>query len=155
MKKQLQLFKREKLEFGGSLLVGKRRERRNLSQKCAIHMMLKAKFGNLREHKKLIDEQIEKWAKEFNIRTYGHSVQSDHVHFNMRISTVENYKKFIRALTGRLAQLLKIEFKYRPFTKLIRCGRQFKNLVNYIIQNENEVTGRIPYKPRGRKVLRI
>lgn len=111
-------------------------------------------YGNLRKHKKTIDQQIHQWAKKFGIKTYNHSVQMDHVHFNMLISSIENYKKFIRALTGRLAQLLKVKFRYRPFTKLVRWGRQFKNLVNYLIQNEEEVTGKRPYKPRGRQAVK-
>ncbi len=107
--------------------------------------------GNLRKYKKTVDNEIHKWAKKFGIKTYDHSVQIDHVHFNMLISSIDNYKKFIRALAGRLAQLLKVKFRYRPFTKLIRWGRQFKNVANYIIQNEEEITGVRPYKARQKR----
>lgn len=153
MSKQLKLFKSENLEFGGNLLLGKRHEQRILSPKCPMHLIMKGDIsigGSLRKYKHQIETEIKRLAKKFDIQTYGHSVQINHIHFNLKISSRENYKKFIKALTGRIAQLTKIKFLWRPYTKLITWGRQFKNLAAYIIQNEEEVVGRRPYKPRKR-----
>ena len=139
------------LEFGGSLLENKRKSERVLALKRPIHLTLKgdtANSGSLLYKTKYIKEQIEKWSYKFDIKIYDFSINSNHIHFSAKISSRDNYKKFIKALTGRLAQVLKFKFIVRPFTKIISWGRQFKRLLEYIIQNKEEAAGERPYKPR-------
>lgn len=149
--KQLSFFKSPPVEFGGSLLVGKRKSKRILTTKQPIHMILKGDVslsGSLLKHKNWIDKEIKRLAEKFTIKIYDYGVCSNHIHFGLKISSIENYKKFIKALSGRLAQKLKIKFLLRPFTKILSWGRQFQRVLSYIVQNKEEALGIRSYKPR-------
>lgn len=104
--------------------------------------------GSLLKHKNFIDSEIKRLAKKFFIKIYDYGVCSNHIHFGIKISSVDNYKKFIKAISGRLAQVLKIKFLLRPFTKILHWGRQFERVLSYIIQNKEEALGVRPYLPR-------
>ena len=149
--KQLSFFKPPPIDFGGSLLVGKRKAKRSLTTKQPIYMILKGDIflsGSLLKQERWIDKEIKRLAEKFTIKLYDYGICSNHIHFGLRISSAENYKKFIRALTGRLAQVLKIKFFLRPFTKILSWGRQFQRVLSYIVQNKEEALGIRPYRPR-------
>lgn len=149
--KQLSFLTPHSLEFGGSLLLNKRKSQRILAFKKPIHLVLKGdikKSGSLLKHRKTITDQIEKWANKFSIEIYNFAVEFNHIHFSAKLSSRENYNKFIKALTGRLAQLINFKFILRPYTKIVNWGCHFKNLFNYVTQNHEEATGQRPYKPR-------
>ena len=151
--KQIEMISRPKNEFGGSLLIGKRKNERTLAFKKPMHLVLKGDIkvsGSLLNHRKIIDQQIQSLAEKFFVKIYNYAIERTHVHFAVRFNDKENYKRFIRALTGRLAQLLKIKFIYRPYTKIIEWGRQFQNLLLYVTQNHQEAMGLRDYKPRRR-----
>lgn len=152
--RQLSLLTPQSLEFGGSLLLNKRKSQRILATKRPIHLVLKgdiAKSKSLRKNQRRIKFEIEKWALKFEIKLYRFSINSNHIHLNILISTRENYRKFIRALSSRIAQITKIKFTLRPYTKILSWGREFKNFLNYTIQNYEEAIGSISYKQRLKK----
>ena len=147
--KQTSFFKKPKPYFGGRLLEGKRKSQRPLSRRHAMHLVLKAASPMLFKNKSLIETLTEMYAKRFGIKIYGQSVQRDHYHLSIRIQSREAYKKFIRAMTGRLAQVLgKGLWRFRPFTRLSRWGKAYEKLREYIEMNEREVLGLQPYSPR-------
>lgn len=151
---QLSFLSPPKLEFGGSLLLNKRKAQRVLALKKPIHLVLKGdikRSGSLKSKESWLRSEVIKWAKKFDIKLYKFSINSDHAHFNIRISSKENYKKFIKALTGRMAQVIKVKFILRPYTKVMSWGREFRNFITYTIQNCNEAAGLIPYQKRKRK----
>lgn len=152
--KQLSLFRPIAMEFGGSLQIGRRKSKRTLTTKKPIHMTIKGdpkNSGPLMKHEKVINQEIKRWASKFAIRVYDFGIEKNHIHFAMKISSRENYNKFIRALTSRIAQLLKFKFTLRPFTKILEWGKQFKNVLKYTIQNKEEALGIRPYKIRDQQ----
>ncbi len=161
--KPLEKFKLQKLKqlsmleplpnaFGGSLLTGRRKERRPLTTKKAIHLIIKGDIsvsGSLVAKRNWIKKEVQRLSEKFFIKVYDEpGIERNHIHFTIKISSVENYKKFIKALTGRLAQVLKIKFLFRPFTKLVEWGRHFKRTLGYVRQNTEAAVGIRPYKPR-------
>ncbi len=153
--KQLSMFKPAPMEFGGSLLKGKRKSKRTLTTKKPIHLILKgdvSQSGSLVVKRNWINKEVKRLADKFFIKIYEEpGICRNHIHFTIKISTTENYKKFIRALSGRLAQVLKIKFLYRPYTKILEWGRHFKRAMGYVLQNKEEALGIRPYKPRNKK----
>lgn len=150
---QLKLFKeKQKVVHGGSLVQGKRISKRPLSTKRPIHLVLKAKPEfDLRCNKDIIKYLSEKYADHNRIQVYSMSVQKDHVHYCLRISCEKSYRGFVRSLTGMISRKLgKGIWKYRPYTRVGSWGRDFKGIKNYILQNELEALGVLPYKPRRR-----
>lgn len=149
--RQLSLMPAPTLECGGSFALNRRKSKRIIALKRPLHLVLKAdiKFsGSLLKNKTKISHEIEKWSSRFGIKLYNQSINSDHIHLNVKLSSLENYKKFIKSLTGRLAQIFKLKFLLRPYTKVLSWGREFRNFVNYTIQNQKEALGLTPYKKR-------
>lgn len=149
--RQLDLIKKPKNYCGGNLSSASKRELRVLSSKMPIHLVLKAhKKFNLFKHKAWIEKTLRKQAKNTHTTIYGLSVQKDHIHLNIKITSREFYRSFIRALSGLIARKLgKGIWKFRPFTRVVEWGRSFKTLLKYIEQNELEALGLIPYSPRN------
>lgn len=149
--RQQTLFKREKVEFGGSLLLKKRKSKRPLTTKAPIHIVLKVdsvESGYLFKHTNFIKEQLTKWSFKFNVNIFEQSIGGDHIHLGLQITSSDDYKKFIRTFTGQTAKTLNIKWILRPYTRLVRWGKDFQNLKDYIIQNHEEALGLRPYKPR-------
>jgi REP element-mobilizing transposase RayT len=145
-----------KKEFGGSLLVGKRKERRPLSTKNPIHLILKScEKGVFAPTNRSLQELIQKTAKKFGIQVYDFAVNWSHIHLVIRIRERRQYVGFVRALNSILAsrikrakqQLTKV-FTLRPFTRILNWGRDFKNVLNYQILNQMEARGFVKRKKK-------
>lgn len=151
--KQQNLFKKETTEFGGSLLQHKRKSLRPLSTKTPVFLTIKgdiSQSGSLLKYRKLIDEELYKWSFRFGVKIYNHCINHDHLHLCIEIATVEGYKNFIRTFNGRSAKLTKIKWIFRPHTELVKRGRHFDNVINYINKNHEEAIGQRPYMKRTR-----
>lgn len=149
--KQQSLFKKEKIEFGGSLLNNKRKSQRPVSIKAAIFVTLKIDtsiYDPLFKNRKLIIDELRKWANKFNVQIYETAVCGNHMHFAVRVYSIDDYKNFIRIFTGQTAQKLNIKWLHRPHTRIIHWGTDFKRMLEYIVQNHQETVGIRPYRPR-------
>ena len=140
-------FQNYKKEFGGSLLLGKRKEKRPLSTKNPIHLVLKsdekASFHPCNQEMKNL---IQDTASEFGIKIYDLALNWNHIHCLMKIPSRDSYVKFIRALTSRM----KVKFILRPFTRILSWGRDFKNALNYLLKNKMEAFG-LKREPKKKK----
>lgn len=132
-----------KKAFGGSLLVGKRKSKRPLTTKSPIHLILKSDQRKVfQPFNKNLQSLILDTAKEFNVKIYDLALNWSHIHFLIKLKNKNDYNKFIRALTSRLAiKLGKKLFTLRPFTRIISWGRDFKNALQYILKNQKEAQG--------------
>lgn len=149
---QLKFFPdKTRLVHGGTLAQKSQRKlERTLSNKRPIHLVLKANpEHNLRQNKILIEKLSNRYASQNKITIYSSSVQKDHIHYCLKIECKESYKKFIRSLTGILSRKLgKGLWKHPPYTRIGSWGRDFNGIKRYILQNELEARGLIPYQPR-------
>jgi len=143
-----------KKQFGGSLLLGKRKSKRPLSTRHPLHLVLKSvEKGLFSPGDRSLEALIQKTAYEFNIQLYEKALNWSHIHLIIRIRSREDYIKFIRALTSRLTERirksrpqLKVIFALRPFTRILAWGRDFKQALHYLIQNQLEARGLIKRK---------
>ncbi len=143
------------LEFGGELLVGKRKSRRPISTKRPIHLVIRAQVGQSTAFTRQRDWVVsltKKYAAKFNIQIYQSGLEYNHLHLVIKTDRRESLHSFLRATTGVLAKQLKIKWIYRPYTRVLAWGRDFKNTLKYVIQNELEGLGLIARSPRKRKV---
>lgn len=77
------------------------------------------------------------------------AVAEDHVHLVIKIGGREEYKAFIRSLTGLLARKLgKGLFALLPFTRIANWGKDFAYLKKYLRKNREEASGARAYEPR-------
>jgi REP element-mobilizing transposase RayT len=154
--KQLTLFKKEKTDFGGTLLIGKRKTRRPLDFKSPLHLVLKSenakgKFAlNPTNHK--LELTIRKQAARFKVKIYALAINWTHAHLVLRITSRQQYNSFVRAATGAMVLKLRAPkgfFTLRPFTKICTWGRQFRNLQNYTVKNKLEARGLLFMPPQA------
>lgn len=137
--RQLSLLKKPSLQCGGSeksphIL-------RTLSSKVPMHLILKTgKPISLFRNRDSIMKIVKKQAARFGIEIYTWGVEKTHIHMSLKISSRENYKKWIRATTGLIARFLgKGIWKFRPFTRVLSgFGKDFAALNDYIFRNEME-----------------
>jgi len=164
-----------KKQFGGTLLLGKRKMKRPLSTKNPIHLILKSNRKDIfKPGNRSLENLIRSQCERFSIHIYDFALNWSHVHLLIRIRDRQDYIKFIRALTSLIAtrvrqfqneirngnlgrepcqsdsDLQKI-FTLRPFTRIINWGRDFKNALSYQILNQFEALGMISRKKKKTK----
>ncbi len=95
---------KSKKEHGGSLLEGKRKGRRALSNKHAIHLVLKSDLkGVFNPGNRRLEQLIRNTAERFQVRIYSTALNWSHIHCVMKIKDRKDYNAFIRVLTSILA----------------------------------------------------
>lgn len=163
--------------FGGALLQGKRKASRPLSKRDTIHFVIRSEWANgsdsflVSKNYKQIDQIIARFAKRFGIRIYEKAINNNHIHLLLKITNRIYYRAFIKAVTGKIAShimkqksfrefsKMKSESKnnrtlsnsfwqFRPFSRIVNWGRDFKTCQNYIKLNVLEAFGFVPYLPR-------
>lgn len=146
-----------KKEFGGSLLLGKRKSRRPLSTKHPIHLVLKSSgSSHFNPGNRKIELLIKNQAKKYGIQIYDIALSWSHIHMLLKLPSREAYMSFIRTVTALLVGMIaknkhftsrkldKKTFDLRPFTKILTWGKQFKRVLEYHILNTLEAYAMMP-----------
>lgn len=138
--------------YGGKLRNrAKGRGARPLCTKRSIHLLLwssgavATKSLVRTENRRVIHFALKKLAAKFGVKVYRIGNAGNHLHLIIKLSNRFAYSCFIRALTGSLALKLKIKWDYRPFTRIVEWGKDFKRACDYIYLNELEGAGFIGY----------
>jgi REP element-mobilizing transposase RayT len=152
-------FGKSRKEHGGSLFKGKRKEARPLSTKHPIHLTLKS-TGNsfFYPSNRALDKLIRNCADKYNIKIYDLALNWSHIHAMILIPTREAYKAFIKTLTSLIVELISKQrgrkltqiFDLLPYTRILSWGREFKKVLEYIIQNQMEALGLISRKKKSK-----
>lgn len=194
---QFNLFKKDLRHHGGGLLYGKRKSRRPLSTKEAIHIVLRSSwaYGSnsflLLKNKKDIERILLRVSQTYHVKVYRQAVVSNHLHLIIKISNSKNYKTFVRVLSSRIAShVMKMQsfklfqkllakeahvkpgdpptyvqiqyqkarqevqgkgqafWQFRPFTRILSWGTDFKGSCQYLLKNALEASGFIAYAIR-------
>jgi REP element-mobilizing transposase RayT len=146
-----------KKEFGGSLLVGRRKTRRPLSTKDPMHLVVRSELsGTFSPSNRSLERLIRSTAKRFGVKVYDLALNWSHIHAVIRIRNRDSSNSFIRALTGTIARKIQISknptekiFSFRPFTRILTSGRDFRNVLQYQIINQMEARGLLNRKKRS------
>ncbi len=117
--------------FGGSLLIGKRKCRRPLSTKHAMHLTLRSdlvvSLGTFLRHRKFIEQQLKFASEKWGLRVYRHGIEANHIHILVKIPNRTAYKYFIQYFTGVLANFINPNrtgeqrrfWTFRPHTRIV------------------------------------
>jgi REP element-mobilizing transposase RayT len=184
-KRQLSFISSQRPIFGGELLHGRRRRRRPLNSKQALHVVVKSHFARgeygfrSRRNLSVIEGLIRGIARKFQVKVYRHAIVGNHIHLMIGFSQRESYRSFIRLLSGQIASHVMRQqsfqsfykefqakfggdtperrvkagkgqqfFQFRPWSRILNWGRDYRTCGRYLLQNLLEVTGVIPYQPR-------
>ena len=142
--------------FGGSSLKGNARCKRPLDTRLPIHLVLRADVsGNLSMRNPrsfgVVNGAVTRVAKKYGVRVYEYANVGNHLHILIKLTKLALWGAFIRELTGRIAQFMKVTLKieqkfwlYRPFTRIIRGWKKpFTTAKQYIELNIIEAEGHI------------
>ena len=162
-------FKTEK-EFGGACLKNSHAKKaRPVHTKKAMHLTLrssKAKgeksFRASKERIHRIEKLVRKQAQVFAVEIYRYANVGNHLHLLVKANSRKGFIRFLKAISGLIARIalgaergkamLKESAKgfwdQRPWTRILFCWTDFKNVKKYVEQNFNEAMGFVPYKPR-------
>lgn len=151
-----------KKEFGGELLIGKRKTQRPLSLRKPIHLVLRSAQNKVFvPWNRSLEILVYKLAKQFNIKIYDLSLNWSHIHSVILIKSRQDYVGFIRALSSILAQKIRqikgssnMIFNLRPYTRILEWGRDFSNAINFVLVNQLESVNLIK-RDSLKKVRRI
>lgn len=117
---QLQLMKKDLRFFGGALLKGKRKNLRPLSSKDPIHIVMRSTFAKGKDsflaqrNHAAIERFISIFSKRFHIRIYQRAIVGNHIHLIIRSPHRNQYKAFIKALSGKIASHVMGDQSFKP-----------------------------------------
>jgi len=154
---------------GGEHSVGKRKKQRPISVKKSMHLVMKSSRAkgsySLRaiHNKGKVEELVWRYARRFHIKIYRFTVNFNHIHFVLRAKRREHLQNFLRTTAGLIAcHILKAKkgtkrgkfWDLLVFSRIVEWGKAFRIVMAYVLQNELEASGEIPYKARRTKSKR-
>jgi REP element-mobilizing transposase RayT len=96
-----------KKEFGGSLLIGKRKTARPLAVKNPIHLVLKTtKLKPFNHTNRNLENIIKAHASKYKIKLYDFALNGSHIHMVLKLPTRAAYFAFIKTVTAALVSFL-------------------------------------------------
>jgi REP element-mobilizing transposase RayT len=150
---------------GGSLSVGKRKAARPIATRRPMHVVLRSTSKRLVRHAGGIRRLLKQLGHRYQVTVYERSVNSNHIHLVVRAKTRMGFHTFLRVFAGQVAQKITKRFKgtslktsfweFPPFTRILEWGKAFLTARQYVLQNQLEADGVIPYQPRKRKKGRL
>lgn len=129
MAKQLTLFKNtSKTFFGGKLLYKKRKSKRPLAYKRALHVVLRSSWAGgpysfLRpKNRVFIEKLLVQTAARFRVKLYRKAIAGNHLHLIILCSDKDSYHGFISVVSGRLASHVMNYQSFKNFMKVLKAA---------------------------------
>lgn len=104
-----------------------------------------------------VEELLKRYGRLFHIKIYRFAINFNHIHIVVKAKRRVDLQNFLRASAGNIAAFV-IKAKkgvkrgrfwdLLVFSRIIEWGRAFKTAIKYVLQNELEASGEIPYQIR-------
>jgi REP element-mobilizing transposase RayT len=145
------------------------KSKRPMDSKKALHVVMRStqakgvKSFKSVKYEAAIWEIISRHAERFGIKIYEYANAGNHLHILLRAKHRDEFKAFIRTISGLIARLvggaqrnnpLKKKFwDARPFSRVVSFAkREFDAAKSYLHRNIMEVIGWMPYVPRDQRL---
>ena len=148
---------------GGTLNFGRRKTKRPLCTKRALHVVMRASCAQGRlsllqpNHARLTGMLLKRFAYRFAVIVYSWANSGNHVHMVVKAKTKEGFRNFLRTFAGQLAQrvtgakpghkLTKPFWDLLAFSRIVEWGKAYKSVANYILKNIRQAARSWPYYP--------
>jgi hypothetical protein len=124
---QLDLLKRQHKSYGGELRKTQegRQGPRPISTQTSMHMVLRSTHAKgkwsfaLPHHRENIRQVIKKFSLKYRVQVVRLANVGNHLHFELRLSSRQNFRPFIRALTSAIAMVVTGASRWAPLRTLI------------------------------------
>ena len=159
----------QRTRHGHEIRKGKRKLSRPIDPGKPLHLV----FGSERakglwsfrclKHMDQIKKLIYSLARKNQIKVLEYANAGTHLHVLIHAKDRNGFKRFTRTFTGLAARLVTgakrgnaVGKFWDPlfFSRVVQWGRDFFAVKAYVIQNEREASGEIPYKARKQPKLR-
>jgi REP element-mobilizing transposase RayT len=159
---------RQKDFFGGTQGAGKRKCRRPVVTKKPMHLVLKSSMARGRysllhkRNSKFVSELVASLSSRWAVRIFEFSNNGNHLHLLIQARYRKGFRGFVRGVSAMTVRHVTACKKGRPlgkkfwdsipFTRIVAWGRSFLLAKNYVVQNQMEAAGVVPYLPRCQAV---
>lgn len=141
---------------GGTKTKGHRKLERPLSTKKWIHLVLKSEKAKqnmsflMPKNKIYIESIVQKKAKKFGVVIADFANVGNHLHLKIKISSRENFQKFLKAITALIARFVTGAKRGKSFgrfwqglafTRVLCSNKENLILRGYFMGNREEATG--------------
>jgi REP element-mobilizing transposase RayT len=138
--------------FGASLLKGSHpKKKRTFVEGLPMHVVIQSSHAKGARSFFAFNKEI---ARIFKVQSerhfvaiYGLANSGNHIHLLLLAPSRNHLSAFLKAVTGRIAQLVQGDghsesfWDARPFSRLVNWGRDFKNVARYLMINVAESLG--------------
>jgi mRNA-degrading endonuclease YafQ of YafQ-DinJ toxin-antitoxin module len=159
----------QRTRHGHEIRKGLRKLHRPLDPRKPLHLVFRSERarGNWSlkrfKHVEHIRKLIYWLAQKNQVKVLQYANAGTHLHLLVHAKDRDGFKRFTRTLSGLVARLVTGAKKGNPvgkfwdtlfFSRVVEWGRDYFTAQGYVLQNELEADGLVPYKPRKQKVLR-
>ena len=168
MDRQLSFFRKlgcepRRTEHGGEIRLGRRKLERPIDLRRPMHVVLRASRArgdwSLRGQRgaRIVRHTLRRFARRYDLTLYQFANAANHLHILLRCKCRLALQNFLRAFAGVTARLITGAQKGRAvgrfwdflsYSRVVAWGRDFRAVRAYVIHNELETIGVIPYRPR-------
>jgi REP element-mobilizing transposase RayT len=153
--KQLSFLPKPRLEHGGSIRKGRRKEARPFDPKRPVHLVLRSERARGQwsmatpKNRRLVRAALKRAEKRAQIQIYQSVNVGNHLHLVLKAPTRKALQTFLRLAAGLIAFQITRAKKGNPqkfwsqtaYTRLLTWGREFKNVLSYLNLNLLEGLG--------------
>src|ERR1700722_3610090 len=164
---QYSFFGAPRRVHGGEASVGREKKTRPLSTKRPLHIVFKSSRAKESlsfcrpENRRLVRSVIDRAKRRCGMKLYRTSINGNHIHLVAKGETRCGIQNFLRTVAGQIAQRIggakkgaparEAFWDYPVFTRILEWGKDFTGVIRYVLMNELETLGLIPYKERVHK----
>jgi hypothetical protein len=157
--------KYERVEHGGGIRKGLRKEKRPFDARRPLHLTFRAtrargELSMLKlKNEKWIRAKSEELGRRFSVRIYEYGNAGNHLHMLVRASSEEGFRNFLRTFAALVARRVTGAKKGNPqgrfwdelaYSKLLLTwGREFFHVRHYVIRNLLEGMGILAHSDRA------
>jgi REP element-mobilizing transposase RayT len=152
--KQLNLFeenKSTKYIHGGAKTKGRRKKKRPLSTKHAIHLVLKSKKAvgqhSFFKHQQSIHRILNKYANKCGVQIKDSVNMGNHIHLKIKIADRKLFQNFLRTVTALISRQVTKATKNKKFgkfwdalafTRVVKTSYEEFQLKGYFVANRKQ-----------------
>jgi putative transposase len=154
-------------EHGGELRKGQRKIRRPLATKKPMLVTFRSSLAtgvfSFHRYRAFIHQTISTLAARFGVKVYRYSINTNHIHMVIKGGSRNGLQNFLRTLPALIARKITGAKKNNPFGKrfwdllvhsrIVSWGKAFRYALDYVLKNQLETEGLIPYSPRKKRKL--
>ena len=162
--KQLSFLPKPRLEHGGSIRTGKRKEARPFDPKRPVHLVLRSERARgpwsmaTTKNRRLVRATLESAERRSQTRIYQTANVGNHLHIVIEAPHKKALQTFLRLAAGQIAFQITKAKKGNPqkfwsqtaYSRVLTWGREFKSVLSYL--NLNLLEGLGVAKRTNRKI---